>query len=194
MFVDYAKVTVRSGNGGAGCLSFRREKYKPRGGPDGGDGGAGGNVVFVGEAGMNSLVRFRYSPGLYAKNGKPGMGNNRTGKRGEDKTVKVPCGTILRREDTGEIICEILEPDVPVTIAHGGKGGKGNQHFATSTNQAPRYVQKGLPGIEFRAVLELKIMADVGLVVATRAMFAETYGQSHLHLVVDMGWLALYPV
>lgn len=164
MFVDTAKVIIKSGNGGKGCLSFKREKYKPCGGPDGGDGGNGGDVTFIGNAGMNSLVKFRYSPTLFAKNGKHGKGNNRSGKRGDNLTVEVPCGTIIYNEDTGEAICEITEPGLPVTMALGGRGGKGNQHFATSTKQAPRFFQEGLPGVEFRAVLELKIMAEVGLV------------------------------
>jgi GTP-binding protein len=164
MFVDYANVTIRSGHGGRGCVSFRREKFLPKGGPNGGDGGNGGNVVLIGDARLNSLSKYRYSPHLYAKNGHPGAGNNRTGKRGADFTAKVPCGTILRDAETEEIICEIIEPDVPVLVAKGGKGGLGNQHFATPTRQVPRYAQPGLPGVEFRAVLELKVMADVGLV------------------------------
>jgi GTP-binding protein len=164
MFVDSAKVVIRSGDGGRGCMSFRREKFKPRGGPDGGDGGAGGDVTFIGDAGMNSLVKFRHSPRLFAGNGKHGSGNNKTGKKGQHLIVKVPLGTIARNTDTDEIICEITQPGIPVTIASGGLGGKGNQHFATPTNQAPRYFQSGLPGVEFNAILELKVMADVGLV------------------------------
>ncbi len=145
-------------------MSFRREKYIPRGGPDGGDGGSGGDVIFIGDAGMNSLVRFRYSPRLFAGKGKHGSGNNRTGRNGKNLTVKLPCGTIVRNVDTGEIICEITEPGIPVTVALGGRGGKGNQHFATSTNKAPRHFQPGAQGVEFSAALELKVMADVGLV------------------------------
>ncbi len=164
MFVDTAKVIIKSGHGGKGCISFRREKYKPRGGPDGGDGGHGGNVIFIGDRGINSLVRFRYSPRLVAEKGNHGKGNNRSGRKGKDKIVKVPCGTTLKNADTDEIICEIIEPDIPVTVACGGKGGKGNQHFATATYQAPRFAQEGLPGIEFPVILELKVMADVGLV------------------------------
>ncbi len=164
MFVDTASVTIKSGKGGKGCMSFHREKYKPRGGPDGGDGGGGGDVIFIGDAGMNSLVKFRYSPRLFAQNGKHGSGNNRSGKKGRNLSVKVPCGTIVSIEDTGEIICEITDPGIPVTLARGGMGGRGNQHFATSVNQAPRYVQEGRPGNEFKALLELKVMADIGLV------------------------------
>ncbi len=164
MFVDFTNVIIRSGNGGKGCVSFRREKFMPKGGPNGGDGGNGGNVIVIGDAGLNSLSKYRYSPRLFAKNGNPGTGNNRSGKRGADMLVKVPCGTILRDPETEDILCEIIEPDVPVLIAKGGKGGLGNQHFATSTKRVPRYAQPGLPGVEFRAVLELKVMADVGLV------------------------------
>ncbi len=164
MFVDYASVVIKSGNGGQGCVSFHREKFKPNGGPDGGDGGNGGDVILIGELGMNSLVRYRYTPRLFAKNGQPGMGSNRSGKKGKDMVVKVPCGTILRNTETGEILCEIIEPGTSVTVARGGKGGKGNQHFATPTKQAPRYAQPGLPGVEFKAELELKVMADIGLV------------------------------
>jgi GTP-binding protein len=164
MFVDNATIVIKSGCGGKGCLSFRREKYKPRGGPDGGDGGNGGDVIFVGDSGMNSLVKFRYSPRLFAKNGKHGMGNNRSGRKGQNLIVKVPCGTILRNVDTGEVICEITRAGHPVTIAQGGRGGRGNQHFATSVNQTPRFFENGNPGVEFAAILELKVMADVGLV------------------------------
>lgn len=164
MFVDYAEVIIRSGHGGAGCVSFHREKFKPRGGPDGGDGGAGGNVIFIGDRGVDNLSRYRYTPRLFAKNGQPGMGSNCSGKRGQDFEARVPCGTIVRHADTNELICEILQPDEPVTVATGGIGGRGNQHFATPTRQAPRHAQPGMPGEEFRAVLELKVMADVGLV------------------------------
>jgi GTP-binding protein len=164
MFVDYANVIISSGHGGKGCVSFRREKYIPKGGPNGGDGGDGGDVILIGDAALNSLVKYRYTPRMFAKNGSPGAGNNRSGKRGANMVAHVPCGTILRDPETEEIICEIIEPGVPVLIAKGGKGGLGNQHFATSTKQVPRYAQPGLPGVEFKAVLELKVMADIGLV------------------------------
>jgi GTP-binding protein len=164
MFVDYATVLIKAGNGGRGCVSFLRERFKPRGGPNGGDGGDGGDVVLMGDTSVDSLTRFRYTPRLAAENGHPGAGNNCSGKRGKDLLVRVPCGTIVRHAETGDVICEITEPENPVTVAQGGKGGRGNQHFATAVRQAPRYAQKGLPGIEFKAELELKIMADVGLV------------------------------
>jgi GTP-binding protein len=164
MFVDVAKVTVKSGNGGSGCVSFRREKFMPNGGPNGGDGGKGGDVILVGDARINNLAVFRFSPRLVGENGRPGEGNNRTGRSGKSKTVKVPCGTILKNAETGEVVCEILEPDVPITIVLGGKGGAGNQHFASSRNQAPRIAKDGKPGVGYKAIMELKVMADVGLV------------------------------
>jgi len=163
MFIDIAKVTVKSGNGGSGCVSFRREKFIPNGGPNGGDGGRGGDVILVGDARINNLAAFRFSPRLVGENGRPGEGNNRTGRGGKSKTVKVPCGTILKNAETDEVVCEILEPDVPAIIVVGGKGGAGNQHFATSRNQAPRIAKDGKPGEGFKAIMELKVMADVGL-------------------------------
>jgi GTP-binding protein len=164
MFIDIAKVTVKSGNGGSGCVSFRREKFLPKGGPNGGDGGKGGDVILVGDARINNLAAFRFSPRLAAENGRPGEGSNKTGKSGKSKTVKVPCGTIIKNAETDEVICEILEPDVPVLIARGGLGGAGNQHYASSRNQAPRKAKEGTPGTGYRAIMELKVMADVGLV------------------------------
>lgn len=164
MFVDSAKVFIKSGDGGPGCVSFRREKYIPRGGPDGGDGGRGGDVILIGDAGIDSLIEYRYRPRLVAERGRQGAGNSRTGRQGGDFVGRVPCGTVLRNEETGEVVCEITEPGVPVVVLRGGRGGKGNQHFATSTHQTPRFCQPGLPGQEFSGVLELKVMADVGLV------------------------------
>ncbi len=164
MFVDSARVFVKSGDGGAGCVSFRREKYIPKGGPNGGDGGNGGDVILIGDTRVDSLVEYRYKAKLVAERGHNGSGNNRSGKQGRNFVARVPCGALLRNEETGQIICEITKPDEPVVVLHGGRGGKGNQHFATSTNQAPRFSQPGLPGEEFAGVLELKVMADVGLV------------------------------
>lgn len=164
MFVDTATVVIKSGHGGRGCMSFRREKYLPKGGPDGGDGGNGGSVYFIGEINLNTLSRFRHTPKLVAQNGQPGGSNNCSGKKGKDLLVKVPCGTIVRDADTEELLCEILEPGVKVLLAQGGAGGRGNQHFATSTNQAPRRAEEGKPGVSFTAALELKVIADVGLV------------------------------
>jgi GTP-binding protein len=163
MFVDTATVLIRSGHGGSGCLSFRREKYRPRGGPDGGDGGDGGSVIFVGDRSINTLAHFRFSPRLLAQNGRPGKPYNCSGKKGEDLIVKVPLGTVVRNLETGEMLFEITEPGQAVVVARGGSGGRGNQHFATSTNRAPRHVEKGWPGVEVKALLELKVIADVGL-------------------------------
>ena len=164
MFVDTATVFIKSGHGGRGCMAFHREKFIPRGGPDGGDGGKGGSVIFLGDSGLNTLSKFRFSPRLVAENGHPGEGNQCSGKKGKDIRITVPCGTIVRNIETNEIICEILEPDKEITIAEGGDGGRGNQHFATPRNQTPHHTEVGWPGVEFKALLELKIIADVGLV------------------------------
>ena len=164
MFVDTATVFIISGHGGRGCVSFHREKYLPNGGPDGGDGGDGGSVFFIGEINLNTLSRFRHTPKLVAQNGQPGSSKNCSGKKGKDLLVKVPCGTMVRNAETEELLCEILEPGIKVMLAHGGKGGRGNQHFATSVNQAPRHVEEGKPGVSYTAALELKVIADVGLV------------------------------
>jgi GTP-binding protein len=163
-FVDEAVVEVRAGHGGAGCVSFLREKYRPRGGPDGGNGGAGGDVVLVVDAGLSSLLDFKFQPRLFARNGEPGRGKQQDGARGADKVVRVPPGTVVRDLETGEIIADLHEPGERAIIAHGGRGGRGNATYATSTNQAPRRAQPGTPGEELRARLELRLMADVGLV------------------------------
>ncbi|MBN2143411.1 MAG: GTPase ObgE [Candidatus Aureabacteria bacterium] len=164
MFIDTANVFIKSGHGGRGCLSFHREKYMPKGGPDGGDGGKGGSVIFIGDSGLNTLSKFRYSPKLIAENGQPGEGNQCSGKKGKDCKVTVPCGTLVRNAQTGELICDILAHDEEVVVAEGGDGGRGNQHFATARNQSPHRTEPGWPGVGFKAVLELKVMADVGLV------------------------------
>ena len=164
MFVDTVTVYLKSGRGGDGCCAFHREKFVPNGGPDGGDGGNGGDVVFIGDPNTNNLAKFRHSPKFYAESGHPGQGSMKTGKRGKDLKVRVPCGTVVRKLETNEILCEVLEPDQRIVVAKGGYGGKGNYHFATSTNQAPRTIEYGKEGESFKAVLELKIIADVGLV------------------------------
>lgn len=162
-FVDTAKIFIKSGKGGAGCASMRREKFIEFGGPNGGDGGRGGSVYFEGDHRLATLQDFRTHPHQKAGNGMPGMGDNKFGKSGEDKIIKVPLGTIVVNDDTDEILFEVLEESQFLALK-GGRGGLGNVHFKSSTNQAPRYAQPGEPGQEMTVRLELKIMADVGLV------------------------------
>lgn len=163
-FVDYVKVFLRSGNGGAGSSHFRREKFVEFGGPDGGDGGKGGSIILRGSHQHWTLIHLKYRKHIHAESGESGHGQRRTGHDGEDIILDVPLGTIARDAETGEIILEVTEDGEEKVIAPGGKGGLGNWHFRTATNQAPRYAQPGLPGIEGWFILELKILADVGLV------------------------------
>ena len=163
MFLDTVTVFVKSGRGGDGCVSFYREKYHPKGGPDGGDGGDGGSVILVGDTNLNNLSSFKHTPKLYAGNGQPGMAQRMFGKKGKDVKIRVPCGTIVKNLETQEVICEILNHDEKIILASGGKGGKGNWHYATSTNQAPRQFEHGRDGVSFKATFELKMIADVGL-------------------------------
>lgn len=163
MFVDKAKIRIKAGNGGDGAVSFHREKYVAAGGPDGGDGGQGGNVVFVVDDGMSSLIDFRYKRKYIAENGENGGAKRCTGRSAEDLVIKVPRGTVIRDAETGRIMAD-LSDDEPHILAHGGRGGKGNQHFATSTRQIPRFAKPGFPGESFEVSLELKLLADVGLV------------------------------
>lgn len=163
-FVDEVQIYVRGGDGGRGCVSFCREKYRPKGGPDGGDGGDGGDVVLVADAGMSTLLDFRFQPELRAKRGEHGRGKQQYGKRGEDVIARVPCGTLVFDADTGALIADLRRHGDQVVVARGGRGGKGNMHFASPTNQAPRYAQPGTPGEERRLRLELQLLADVGLV------------------------------
>ncbi|MBZ5647903.1 MAG: GTPase ObgE [Acidobacteriia bacterium] len=164
MFIDEAKIRVKAGNGGNGCMAFRREKFVPRGGPSGGDGGRGGDVVMESSERHNTLVHFRFNPEHKAERGRHGEGSNRTGRDGESVVLKVPVGTILYDDSTGEKVHDFKGPDERVVIARGGRGGRGNQHFATSTHQAPREHEPGRPGEERTYRLELKLLADVGLV------------------------------
>jgi GTP-binding protein len=164
MFVDRVKVKVKAGKGGAGCVSFHREKFVPRGGPDGGAGGKGGDVIFAVEAGETTLVKLHNRPAYHAENGGPGSTNNKTGKAGSDIRLSVPPGTIVREDETGRFVCELVEDDSEAVVAAGGKGGKGNSSFATPTHQVPRRADPGQPGEEKILLVELKIVADVGLV------------------------------
>ncbi len=163
-FIDEVLITVRSGDGGKGCVSFRREKFIPRGGPDGGDGGKGGSVFFRATERLATLIDFKYRRLFKARNGEPGKGRSRTGKNGTDVVIEVPVGTLLCDEDTGREIADLVGDGQEVLILEGGQGGKGNQHFATSTNRAPRMAQPGIPGEEKRLRLSLKSLADIGLI------------------------------
>lgn len=163
MFVDKAKIKIKAGNGGDGAVSFHREKYVASGGPDGGDGGKGGDIVFQVDDNFSTLIDFRYKRKYAAKNGEPGGARNCTGRSAEDLIIKVPRGTVIRNAVTGRIMADI-STDEPQILAKGGKGGKGNIHFATSTRQIPRFAKPGFPGEEFEVSLELKLLADVGLV------------------------------
>ena len=164
MFVDEAKIRVKAGDGGNGCVAFRREKFVPRGGPSGGDGGRGGDVIMESSEKHNTLVHFRFNPEYKAERGRHGEGKNCTGREGESIVLKVPVGTIVRDELTGELVHDFAGPDERVVIAQGGRGGRGNARFATSTHQAPREHEQGFPGEERVLRLELKLLADVGLV------------------------------
>jgi GTP-binding protein len=163
-FVDYAEIFVKAGNGGKGCVSFRREKYVPKGGPDGGDGGDGGNVIIQVDPHMTTLLDFHYKRHHKAENGEHGKGALKSGKNGKDVLIKVPAGTIIRDLETGEIIADLNRKDQKVVVARGGKGGRGNAHFKTSTLQAPRKAETGTKGEGKKLSLELKLLADVGIV------------------------------
>lgn len=164
MFTDYTKIIVKSGDGGSGAITFRREKYVASGGPDGGDGGKGGDVYFVVDPDQNTLINFRYNKKYKAQNGENGSGNRCFGKSGEDLYIKVPRGTVIKDSETGKVIADLSEEGQCELIFPGGRGGKGNSHFATATRQAPRFAQGGEKGIEKEIILELKLIADVGLV------------------------------
>ncbi|MCC7431351.1 GTPase ObgE [bacterium] len=164
MFIDFVKISVKAGRGGAGCVSFRREKYMPKGGPDGGNGGNGGSVYLEANSQIGTLLDFRYQKECKAQNGLHGQGARKYGKGGDDLVIKVPVGTIVRNAQTGEVIADLKEDFEKICVAKGGLGGRGNIHFATPTNQAPRYAQPGTEGEEFELELELKLLADVGLV------------------------------
>ncbi len=164
MFIDEAKIRVKAGAGGNGIVAFRREKFVPRGGPSGGDGGKGGDVIMESSERHNTLVHFRFNPEYKAERGRHGEGSNKTGRAGADVVLKVPVGTVVYDETTGERVHDFSRPDERVVIARGGRGGRGNARFATSTHQAPREAEPGRPGEERILRLELKLLADVGLV------------------------------
>ncbi len=164
MFIDEARIYVKAGDGGNGCLAFRREKYVPRGGPSGGDGGRGGDVVMVANAQLNTLLHFRFNPEHKAERGRHGEGSNCTGQEGHETVLQVPVGTVVYDADTGEKLHDFTEDGERFLVARGGRGGKGNARFATATHQAPTEHQPGRPGQERRLRLELKLLADAGLV------------------------------
>ena len=164
MFIDYTSVYLKSGNGGNGSVSFRREKYIPLGGPDGGDGGRGGSIIFVADGGMTTLLDLKYKRRYVAEPGTNGAGSKMYGKDGKDIIVRVPVGTVLKEKESGKIIADMNEDGMKLTVLRGGKGGKGNAKFATPTRQAPDFAEPGMPGEEMEVILELKVLADVGLI------------------------------
>lgn len=163
-FVDYVKIYCRSGQGGSGSRSMRREKYVPKGGPDGGDGGRGGHIILQGNRNYWTLVHLKYNRHIRAEHGEPGGKSRSSGKSGADRIIDVPCGTVVRNEETGEVLFEVTEHGEKKILLEGGRGGLGNWNFRTSTNQAPRFAQSGEPYKEMTVILELKLLADVGLV------------------------------
>ncbi|GAB4299245.1 MAG: GTPase ObgE [Ignavibacteriaceae bacterium] len=164
MFLDYAEIEVFAGNGGKGAVTFRREKYVPKGGPSGGNGGAGGNIILKASSNLFTLLDFRYKKKYRAQDGQPGGSSLKDGKSGADLVIRVPVGTLVKDFYTGELITDLDKSEKEIIIARGGKGGKGNSNFATPTNQAPRYAEPGLPGEYRKIILELKLIADVGLI------------------------------
>ncbi len=163
-FIDVAKIYVKAGKGGNGAISFHREKFVPKGGPDGGNGGKGGDVIFRANPHLVTLLDFKYKTHYKAENGKPGGKNNCTGQSGKDLIIEVPCGTMVKDLQTGEIIADLVSPGQEAIVARGGRGGRGNREFATPTNQTPRFAEHGEPGEEKELFLELKVIADVGIV------------------------------
>ncbi len=164
MFIDYAEITCASGKGGAGAVTFRREKFVPKGGPDGGDGGKGGSVIFVADQNLHTLQDIRYKKSYQADNGAPGSSNQKTGRDGEDVRIRVPLGTLIRDRNTSKVEADLVIEGEEFVACPGGKGGKGNARFKTATRQTPRHAQKGIPGEKRNFTIELKVLADVGLV------------------------------
>jgi GTP-binding protein len=163
-FIDYVKIYCSSGKGGKGSSHFRRAKYIPKGGPDGGDGGRGGHVILRGNRNLWTLLHLKYQRHVIATSGEAGSAKGSTGKNGEDRIIEVPCGTVVYDADTGDFLCDVMNDGQEIRLLRGGKGGRGNIHFKTSTNQAPRYAQPGEPASERNIILQLKLLADVGLV------------------------------
>ena len=163
MFVDLVKIRIKAGDGGNGAVSFHREKYVAAGGPDGGDGGKGGDVIFQADTNLSTLVDFNYKRKFVAENGQNGAGNNCAGRSAKPLVIRVPLGTVVKEAESGRIMADLSTPE-PVVLARGGKGGWGNSHFATPTRQIPRFAKPGMPGESFEVTLELKLLADVGLV------------------------------
>src|SRR3990172_9037644 len=163
MFIDEAKITIKAGAGGHGCIAFRREKFVPRGGPSGGDGGNGGNVYLVTDPHENTLLKFRYNHTFRAGRGRHGEGSKRHGRNGEDLEISVPVGTAVYDDETGDLIHDFTQLKERIALARGGRGGHGNAHFASSVNRAPHSAQDGMPGEEKTLRLQLKLLADVGL-------------------------------
>jgi GTP-binding protein len=163
-FIDYLKVYVKAGDGGRGCISFRREKYVPKGGPDGGDGGRGGHIIFRATRDINTLLDIKYQQQYRAEKGQHGMGKEMHGRNGKDLVIPVPLGTLIKHADTEEILCDLTAEGQEFIGASGGKGGLGNVHFKGPTRQTPRYAQPGIPGEDKNLILELKLLADIGLI------------------------------
>ena len=164
MFIDYAKIKLQAGNGGTGVVAFHREKYIDKGGPSGGDGGRGGNIVFLTNPNLHTLQDIRYRRLYKAENGKSGGANKRTGKSGEDLVIQVPCGTVIKDINTDNVVVDLIEENKDHIVCKGGIGGKGNYHFKSATQQTPRFAQEGLSGEKLQVELELKVLADIGLV------------------------------
>lgn len=195
-FVDEAKVLVKGGDGGRGCVSFRREKYVPRGGPDGGNGGRGGHVIVLGDSNLSTLMDFRYMRHVRAKNGEHGMGKGMHGRAGEDTVIPVPLGTMIYDAVTKELIFDITKEGQQQTVAEGGRGGRGNMTFTSSIRQAPRFAKDGDPGEERTLILELKLMADVGLIGlpnAGKSTFLSVVSNAHPR-IADYPFTTLSPV